>query len=229
MRMNAYLQTGFNHGSVATREEEPDMPEEKRGNRFGYSNRRRVLLAATAGMLGTGAVFTAIPFIVSMMPSQRARAAGAPVTVDVSRMESGQQLTVAWRGRPVWILRRTPEMLERMRIPAHLARLRDPDSEIRTQQPEYARNSVRALRPEYLVVIGICTHLGCVPTFRPEIAAEDLGQDWIGGYFCPCHGSRFDLAGRVFKGVPAPSNLVIPPHRFLQDTLIEVGIDQNQT
>ncbi len=201
------------------------MSDEKNMNRPGPSKRRRLLLVATAGLAGAGAVFTGIPFIASMRPSQRARAAGAPVEVDVSRLEPGQQLTVAWRGRPVWVLRRMPEMLGRMHTPGHLARLRDPDSDVWTQQPKYARNASRALRPEYLVVIGICTHLGCVPTFRPEAAPQDLGPDWIGGYFCPCHGSRFDLAGRVFKGVPAPTNLVIPPYHFLQDTLIEVGVD----
>lgn len=190
-----------------------------------HLKKRRMLLAATAGMAGIGAVFTTIPFIASMMPSQRARSAGAPEEVDVSRLEPGQQLTVVWRGRPVWILRRTPDMLERMRTAAHLERLRDPDSEVRTQQPDYASNADRALRPEYLVVIAICTHLGCIPTFRPDVAPPDLGPDWIGGYFCPCHGSRFDLAGRVYKGVPAPTNLVIPPYRFLNNSLIQVGVD----
>lgn len=171
------------------------MTDEHEPNGPVRAKRRRLLVAATAGMAGVGAVFTAVPFIVSMMPSRRARSAGAPVKVDVSRLEPGQQLTVVWRGRPVWVLRRTPDMLERMRAPAHL------------------------------VEIGICTHLGCVPTFRPDIAPLELGADWIGGYFCPCHRSRFDLAGRIYKGVSAPTNLEISPYRFLQETLIEVGAD----
>lgn len=204
------------------------MTDEHEPDGSGRANRRRLLVAATAGVAGVGAVFSAVPFIASMMPSQRARSAGAPVQVDVSRLEPGQQLTLVWRRRPVWVLRRTPDMLERMRAPAHLARLRDPNSDVRTQQPEYARNAVRALRPEHLVVIGICTHLGCIPRFRPDIDPPDLGPDWMGGYFCPCHGSRFDLAGRVYQGVPAPTNLVIPPYRFLQDSLIEVGVDPDQ-
>ncbi len=188
--------------------------------------RRRRFLTATAvaaGAVGTAAALA--PFLASMRPSARARAAGAPVEVDVSRLEPGQQITVAWRGRPVWLLRRTPGMLERMRDPRHLARLRDPDSRVETQQPPYARNPHRSIRPELFVAIGLCTHLGCVPTYRPEVGPPDLGEDWIGGYFCPCHGSRFDLAGRVFKGVPAPTNLVIPPYHFVSDTLVEVGTD----
>jgi len=188
--------------------------------------RRRRFLTATAvaaGAVGTAAALA--PFLASMRPSARARAAGAPVQVDVSRLEPGQQITVAWRGRPVWLLRRTPGMLERMRDPSHLARLRDPDSRVETQQPPYARNPHRSIRPGLFVAVGLCTHLGCVPTYRPEVGPPDLGEDWIGGYFCPCHGSRFDLAGRVFKGVPAPTNLVIPPYRFVSDTVVEVGTD----
>ncbi len=187
---------------------------------------RRRFLTATAVVAGAaGAAAALAPFLASLRPSARARAAGAPVEVDVSRLEPGQQITVAWRGRPVWLLRRTPGMLERMRDPGHLARLRDPDSRVETQQPPYARNPHRSIRPELFVAIGLCTHLGCVPTYRPEVGPPDLGEDWIGGYFCPCHGSRFDLAGRVFKGVPAPTNLVIPPYHFVSDTLVEVGTD----
>ncbi len=187
---------------------------------------RRRFLTATAVVAGAaGAAAALAPFLASLRPSARARAAGAPVEVDVSRLEPGQQITVAWRGRPVWLLRRTPGMLERMRDPGHLARLRDPDSRVETQQPPYARNPHRSIRPELFVAIGLCTHLGCVPTYRPEVGPPDLGEDWIGGYFCPCHGSRFDLAGRVFKGVPAPTNLVIPPYRFVSDTVVEVGTD----
>jgi ubiquinol-cytochrome c reductase iron-sulfur subunit len=188
--------------------------------------RRRRFLIATATVVGTvGAVATLVPFIESWNPSERARSAGAPVAIDFSKLEPGQQIAVSWRGKPVWMLRRTPKMLEDMHSPAMREKLRDPDSEVDTQQPGYAQNEFRSINPEYLVVIGICTHLGCVPTFRPDVAPADLGRDWLGGYFCPCHGSRFDLAGRVFKGVPAPTNLVIPPYRFISDTKVLVGED----
>ncbi|GMQ88696.1 MAG: ubiquinol-cytochrome c reductase iron-sulfur subunit [Gammaproteobacteria bacterium] len=188
--------------------------------------KRRKLLIATASVVGAaGLVATGIPFYESWWPSERARAAGAPVTVDASKLEPGEQITVPWRGRPIWVLRRTPEMLERMRAEKHLQRLRDPNSEVESQQPAYADNEFRSIHEEHLVVIGICTHLGCVPTFRPEVAPEDLGPDWIGGYFCPCHGSRFDFAGRVFVNVPAPTNLVVPPYHYISETLIEVGVD----
>lgn len=186
--------------------------------------RRRVLVAGAVVAGGAGAVLAGWPFLRSLWPSARARAAGAPVQVDIARLEPGQQITIEWRGRPVWVLRRTPRMLARMTEAAHLGRLRDPGSRVETQQPPYTRNPHRSLRPEIFVVIGICTHLGCVPTYRPEEAPPDLGPDWIGGYFCPCHGSRFDLAGRVYKGVPAPTNLVVPPHRYLSETVIEVGV-----
>jgi len=185
--------------------------------------RRRFLTASTAVVGAAGLAAAAWPFIASWQPSERTIAAGGPVSVDVSKLEPGQQLTVAWRRQPVWVLGRTPELLET--LPTLNGRLRDPDSRVETQQPDYARNPYRSIRPEYLVVIGICTHLGCVPTFRPDIAPADLGPSWPGGYFCPCHGSRFDFAGRVFEGVPAPTNLVIPPYRFASATVITVGID----
>ncbi len=205
----------------------PDTPQVPAGS---TDPGRRKLLIATASVIGAaGLVAAGIPFIDSWWPSERAQAAGAPVQIDASKLEPGQQLTVAWRGRPVWVLRRTPEMLQRMHTPQHLQRLRDPDSSVESQQPSYARNEFRSIHKEHLVVIGICTHLGCVPAFRPEVAPADLGADWIGGYFCPCHGSRFDLAGRVFVQVPAPTNLVIPPYHYLSDTLIEVGVDSELT
>ncbi len=185
--------------------------------------RRRFLTASTAVVGATGMAVAAWPFIASWRPSERARAAGAPVVVDVSKLEPGQQITVKWRGKPVWILRRTPEMLSR--LSRLTLQLRDPASRVASQQPDYARNEYRSIRSEYLVAVGLCTHLGCVPTFRPDIAPEDLGPSWLGGYFCPCHGSRFDLAGRVFIGVPAPTNLVIPPYRYVSDTVIGIGID----
>jgi len=186
--------------------------------------RRRMLVAGATVVGGIGLGAVAIPFIKYMEPSDRARNAGAPVTADVSKLEPGQQITVGWRGQPIWFLRRTDEMLKTMQLDKHRIKLLDPDSEVATQQPAFAQNAARSIHEEHLVVIGICTHLGCVPTYRPEFAPEDLGPEWDGGYFCPCHGSRFDLAGRVYKGVPAPTNLVVPPYRYLTDTLIEVGV-----
>ncbi|TCK18026.1 ubiquinol-cytochrome c reductase iron-sulfur subunit [Thiogranum longum] len=187
--------------------------------------RRRLLIAAATVAGGVGVVATVVPFIESWNPSEKARSAGAPVMVDFSKLEPGQQIAVSWRGKPVWVLRRTPKMLKDLRSSTIRDKLRDPDSAVESQQPAYAKNEFRAIKAEYLVVIGICTHLGCVPTFRPDVAPADLGRDWLGGYFCPCHGSRFDLAGRVFKGVPAPTNLVIPPYRFISDTKVLVGED----
>jgi ubiquinol-cytochrome c reductase iron-sulfur subunit len=160
-----------------------------------------------------------------MAPSAKARAAGAPIRADISKVEPGQMIRVKWRGKPIWVVNRTKEMLDV--LPTLDGELRDPDS-LEPQQPPYAKNGYRSIKPEYLVLIGICTHLGCSPTYRPDIAPADLGKDWKGGFFCPCHGSRFDLAGRVFKGVPAPLNLVVPPYRYLSDTEIEVGNDGGQ-
>ena len=187
------------------------------------TGRRRFLTAATTvvGAVGTG--FVLVPFISSMQPSAKARAAGAPVRVDISKLESGQMLRVKWRGKPVWVVKRTPEMLGTL---AGLeGRLRDPASQ-ESEQPEYAQNEVRSIKPEILVLIGICTHLGCSPTYRPDVAPADLGADWQGGFFCPCHGSTFDIAGRVYAGVPAPTNLPVPPHRYLSDTEIMIGEDE---
>ena len=187
--------------------------------------RRRLLTASTAVVGATGVVAAAWPFIASWQPSERARAADAPVVVDVSKIEPGAQITVEWRGKPVWVLRRTREMLDR--LPGLDNQLRDPGSNVSSQQPEYARDVYRSIRPEYLVAVGLCTHLGCVPTFRPEPAPADLGAAWAGGYFCPCHGSRFDLAGRVYTGVPAPTNLLIPAYRYLDEQTIEIGRDDD--
>ena len=192
-------------------------------------SRRRFLIAATTVVGGAGIVTVTVPFISAMNPSAKARSAGAPVRVDFSKLEPGQQIAVNWRGKPVWVLRRTPGMLEDLRSTIMLERLRDPGSEVSTQQPVYAQNEFRSIESEYLIVIGICTHLGCVPTFRPGAAPADLGPDWLGGYFCPCHGSKFDLAGRVYKGVPAPTNLVVPPYRFLSDSQILVGEDADMS
>ncbi len=156
-----------------------------------------------------------MPFATSWWPSERAKAAGAPVEADISKLEPGQKINVEWRGKVVWIIHRTKEMLDD--LPKLDARLADPKSEV-DHQPPYCKNEYRSIKPEIFVAVGICTHLGCSPTFRPEVAPADLGPDWLGGFFCPCHQSKFDLAGRVFKGVPAPTNLVIPPYKFLSDT-----------
>ncbi|MEY3973774.1 MAG: hypothetical protein RIS59_135 [Pseudomonadota bacterium] len=190
------------------------------------SGKRRFLLMATGVVGGAAAAGVAVPFVGSMLPSAKAKAAGAPVEVDVSKLEPGAQLTVEWRGKPVWVVRRTPEMVAQLEKIAD--KLSDPASEA-PQQPEYCKNKTRSLRPEYLVVVGVCTHLGCSPTFRADVGAADLGGDWPGGYYCPCHGSRFDLAGRVFKNVPAPVNLVVPPHQFVSDAVLLVGADGKET
>jgi ubiquinol-cytochrome c reductase iron-sulfur subunit len=185
-------------------------------------NRRRFLTATASVVGGAGVVAAAIPFLSSWQPSARAQAAGAPVEVDLSKLEPGQKITVEWRGKPVWIVDRTEEMLAS--LDEVVPQLRDPDSS-ESVQPPYAENQSRARNPEVFVVIGICTHLGCSPTFRPEIAPADLGPDWKGGFFCPCHGSRFDIAGRVYSGVPAPTNLPVPPYRFISENLLLVGDD----
>jgi len=184
--------------------------------------KRRFLIAAATAVGGVATVATAVPFVVSMMPSQRALAGGAPVEVDIGKVELGMKLDVEWQGKPVWIVNRTKEMLAT--LPTLNDKLVDPDSDV-LQQPTYCKNLTRSIKPEYFVAVGICTHLGCSPTFRKEEGATDLGPDWSGGFFCPCHGSRFDLAGRVFKGVPAPTNLVVPPYRYLSDSRILIGED----
>jgi len=185
--------------------------------------RRKILVATTAVLGGAALAAASAPFIASMNPSARAKAAGEPVEVDLSRIEPGTQTTFEWRSQPVWILRRTDEMLKKLQDPHHLAKLSDPESKVKSQQPAYVQNAFRSVKPEYLVAVGICTHLGCVPTFRPEVGAGDLKPDWDGGYFCPCHGSQFDFAGRVFRNVPAPTNLVVPPHRFLSNDKVMIG------
>lgn len=189
------------------------------------SARRHFLIAAAATTGAVGAGLAAWPFVASLRPSAKAQALGGPVSVNVSRIEPGEQMTVIWRGKPVWVLRRTPEMLERMTHEHWIEMLRDPNSRVETQQPPYAQNPTRSLRPDIFVTVALCTHLGCVPMFRPEVAGENLGEEWIGGYFCPCHGSKFDLAGRVTKNVPAPTNLVVPPYRFLNAEVLEIGVD----
>lgn len=184
--------------------------------------KRRFLLGATTAVGTAGVIATAVPFAASFWPSERAKAAGAPVEIDISKLEPGQKINAEWRGKVVWVIGRTKAMLES--IPKLDSRVADPKSEV-DHQPPYARNEYRSIKPETFVAVGICTHLGCSPTFRPEVAPGDLGADWLGGFFCPCHQSKFDLAGRVFKGVPAPTNLIVPPHKFLSDTRIVIGED----
>ena len=185
--------------------------------------KRRLLIVATAAggaLLGAG---VAVPFLASLLPSARALASGAPVDVDISMIEAGQQITVEWRGMPIWILRRTPEMLAI--LGKHDALLADPQSRD-SRQPAYAKGPTRSIKPANFVAEGVCTHLGCSPTLKEQIgAASDMGPAWPGGYFCPCHGSRFDLSGRVFKGSPAPTNLVVPPHRYASAAVIVIGED----
>ena len=187
----------------------------------GVDLKRRRFLTATASIVGgVGVVAVAVPFISSMEPSARAQAAGAPVEADISKLEPGQIMTVPWRGKPVWVLNRTKAVLDT--LPTLDKLLLDPHSN-ESEQPKNCKNEDRSIKPEYLVMVGICTHLGCSPTYRPDIAPPDLGPDWKGGFFCPCHGSRYDLAGRVFKGMPAPLNMVVPPYRYLTDTRVRIG------
>jgi len=186
------------------------------------SGRRRFLTLATTVVGAVGVGFTLVPFVSSMQPSAKARAAGAPVRADISKLGPGQMIRVKWRGKPVWIVKRTDAMLET--VTELDGEVSDPSSE-KSDQPAYARNEYRSIKPDILVLVGICTHLGCSPTFRPDVSPVDLGKDWKGGFFCPCHGSRFDLAGRVYAGVPAPTNLPVPPHRFLGDNEILIGDD----
>ena len=188
--------------------------------------RRRILVIATSVAGAAAGVGVAAPFVASWFPSARALAAGAPVKYDVSKIEPGQQVTVAWRGKPVWILSRTKEMLDH--LTGHDGQLTDPQCEV-PQQPKYIKAPDRAIKPQMFVCVGVCTHLGCTPNLRKEIgAASGMGDDWPGGYFCPCHNSRFDLAGRVFKGSPAPKNLLIPPNRYEGESVVVVGEDPKE-
>jgi len=187
------------------------------------AGRRRFLTVATSAVGGVAAAGVAVPFLMSFAPSERAKAAGAPVEVDISKLESGQKINVEWRGKPVWVLSRTPEQLKNLsKIEGDLL---DPKCEA-PQQPDYCKNATRSIKPEILVAVGICTHLGCSPTHRPDIAPADLGPKWVGGFYCPCHGSKFDLSARVYNGVPAPKNLEIPPHKYLSDTVLLIGEDK---
>ena len=181
-------------------------------------NRRKFLTIATSVVGGIGIGFATIPFVASWLPSARAKAMGAPIDIDISNIEEGQRLTLDWRGQPIFVIRRTQESIKN--LSSLNDKLRDPGSQ-EEQQPTYAKNKHRSIKPEIFVVVGICTHLGCVPLYKPKVGEIDAG--WLGGFFCPCHGSRFDLAGRVFKGVPAPCNLVIPPHKYLNQQVLRIG------
>lgn len=185
------------------------------------TGRRRFLTAATAVVGGAGAVAVAVPFIKSWNPSAKAKAAGAPVEVNISKVELGQLIRVEWRGKPVWIVRRTEAVLDNLKTLD--SKLRDPASE-EMQQPEYATNPARSIKPEFFIAVGICTHLGCSPTYLPDSFGEQV-EGVTSGFFCPCHGSKFDMAGRVFQGVPAPLNLVIPPHKYVDDATVVIGVD----
>ena len=185
--------------------------------------KRRWLIVATSAMGAAATAGVAAPMLLSWFPSAKALAAGAPVEVDISKMEVGQQIVVEWRGKPVWVLRRSPEMVAQLGKNVDL--LADPESKD-SRQPDYVAGPGRSLKPEYFVVEGVCTHLGCSPTLKKEVgAASDMGADWPGGYYCPCHNSRFDLAARVFKGSPAPTNMTVPAHRYVSDAVLIVGED----
>jgi len=184
--------------------------------------RRRFLIGATAAVGGVGVVGAAVPFVASWNPSAKAEAAGAPVTVNISKIEPGQQITVSWRGMPVWLIRRTDDMVGS--IEKLNDKVSDPQSEA-PQQPPYIDGILRSLKPDLAVLVGLCTHLGCVPSYRPEVAPADLGDEWLGGLFCPCHGSRYDMAGRVYKSQPAPLNLQVPPYRYDDDATLTIGLD----
>ena len=184
---------------------------------------RRSLVIATSVVGGAAAAGTAVPFVASMLPSERARAAGAPVEVDLSKIAPGQMEVVEWRGKPVWVIRRTKEMIESLKVGE--AQLTDPGSES-SEQPEYAENEYRAAKPDLMVMEGVCTHLGCSPQLRTAEAKAEMGADWAGGFYCPCHGSKFDYAGRVFRGAPAPTNLKVPPYTFASETTLVIGEDK---
>jgi ubiquinol-cytochrome c reductase iron-sulfur subunit len=187
------------------------------------SNTRRNLIVATSVVGGAAGVGAAVPFVTSMWPSERAKAAGAPVETELAAMQPGELRVLEWRGKPVWVLRRTKEMLESLKTVT--GQLQDPGSEA-SIQPEYAKNEYRSAKPEIMVMEGVCTHLGCSPQLKGADAKAEMGADWPGGFYCPCHGSKFDYAGRVFKGAPAPTNLVVPPYSFTSEVALLIGADE---
>jgi ubiquinol-cytochrome c reductase iron-sulfur subunit len=184
---------------------------------------RRNLVVATSAVGGAVGLGVAAPFVASMLPSERARAAGAPVEVDLSRIAPGEMAVIEWRGKPVWVIRRTKEMLASLK--AAEPRLSDPGSKA-SEQPKYAENEYRSAKPDVMVMEGVCTHLGCSPQLKSAEAKGEMGGDWVGGFYCPCHGSKFDLAGRVFRGAPAPTNLKVPPYTFVSDAKLVIGEDE---
>ena len=186
--------------------------------------RRKFLTATTSVVGGAGIVLAAIPFHQTWQPSARAKTAGAPVEVDIGKLETGQMIISEWRGQPIWIIHRSQAQLDA--LPSQVPRLRDPDSKVEEQQPKFAQNEYRSRKPELLVMVGICTHLGCSPKFHGELKPEPFDPEWKGGFFCPCHKSRFDMSGRVYQGVPAPTNLVVPPYYFIDDTHIMIGLSE---
>ena len=186
---------------------------------------RRNLVVATSVAGGAAAVGAAIPFVASMTPSERARAAGAPVEAEIATMQPGELRIFEWRGKPVWVIRRSKEMLDSLK--AVVPNLTDPESKA-SEQPDYAKNEFRALKPEFMVMEGVCTHLGCSPQAKPAEAKAEMGGDWVGGFYCPCHGSKFDYAGRVFRGAPAPTNLKVPPYTFVSDAQLLIGEDKDK-
>jgi ubiquinol-cytochrome c reductase iron-sulfur subunit len=191
----------------------------------GVNKTRRTLLVGATGAVGAvGAGFLAVPFVKSWLPSEKAKAAGAPAKVDVNKIEPGAMLTAEWRGKPVYIVRRTPETLDTLGTLA--GRLKDPENSNKDQQPAYADNGYRSRKPDLLVLLGVCTHLGCAPKYFAEVKPEPFDSDWKGGWYCPCHGSRFDLAGRVFNGSPAAANLVVPPYTYESDNVLVIGVDE---
>ena len=193
------------------------------GERPENLGRRRFLTATTSVVGAVGAGYLAVPFIKSWNPSARAKLAGAPVTQDISALAEGQQLTLKWRGQPVYVAKRSQAMLATLKQVDPL--LLDPNSDNTDQQPAYARNEWRSIKPEILVLVAVCTHLGCAPEFVPELKPQPFDPEWKGGYFCPCHKSRYDLAGRVYQGMPAPANLPVPPYHFENDATLVIGVD----
>jgi ubiquinol-cytochrome c reductase iron-sulfur subunit len=186
---------------------------------------RRTLVVATSVVGGAATVGAAIPFVASMNPSDRARAAGAPVEAEIATLQPGELRVFEWRGKPVWVVRRTKEMLESLKVV--VPNLTDPQSKA-SEQPQYAKNEYRSLKPEIMVMEGVCTHLGCSPQLKPADAKGEMGADWVGGFYCPCHGSKFDYAGRVFRGAPAPTNLPVPPYTFVSDGQLLIGEDKEK-
>ncbi len=186
---------------------------------------RRNLIVATSIAGGAATLGAAVPFVWSMFPSERAKAAGAPVEIDISKLAPGELGVYEWRGKPVWVMKRTPQMLEGIKQDDN--KVTDPASKV-DQQPSYAKNEYRSLKPELMVLVGVCTHLGCSPKFKSVAEKGEMGGDWTGGFYCPCHGSKFDLAGRVFRGSPAPKNLEVPPYTYVSDTTVLVGEDKEK-